>query len=88
MKSMCLLSNISSFGSNAGNDCDDVTKYYSGMNGIVQCQQLVIDSIRYKYNKIKNKRYLVNRKPYHTLHSFSLFEHDLQQLDNEDGTPP
>jgi hypothetical protein len=62
MKSMRLLSNITSFsGITACNDRDDDTEYYSGMNGIVQCRQLIIDSIWYKHNEIKNKQYLINR---------------------------
>jgi hypothetical protein len=60
----------------------------STMNNIIECHQLVLDAVKGTYDEINNRQYLMDRKPYRTGLSFQVFECDLQQDDNINGSPP
>jgi hypothetical protein len=55
---------------------------------LVDCSQLTIDMLQLTYMEINNKRYFMERKPYRTSLSTQIFDRDLQDDDNDDGSPP
>jgi hypothetical protein len=57
------------------------------MLDIIECHDEVLETLQLTHNDIKNKRYLVDRKPYRSAIN-NTFQRDLQDNDNEDGSPP
>jgi DDE superfamily endonuclease len=70
-------------------DDDDDADYNNDntMLEVYECNQLNVETLEYTYNEIKNKRYLMERKPYCTGLN-NVFVRDLKDQDNEDGSPP
>jgi DDE superfamily endonuclease len=70
-------------------DNDDNDGYDSGLNDVIETTEVIIDALQLTYNEINGKRYLMERKPYRSTGlSYSIFERDLQDDDNKDGSPP
>jgi hypothetical protein len=57
------------------------------MQDLYKCNELVVDALEITYNKINKKRYMTERKPY-CMGLRNMFDQDLQDWDNEDGSPP
>jgi hypothetical protein len=70
---------------NEANTADD------SLNEVIECHELLVDTLQLTYNDINSKRFLAEQKPYRTGLSHAIFERDLQHNNNNNnnnGSPP